>query len=163
MGLAPADANTGPATPLRVYPPGLDKAAGLVEDGNGLGLKPDISRLYAVYQVGTPIGAATLSQVLVEACQTHHTCLTRTSAALASYVAASAALVAAIRTVQANYSEADMASEANSAAVAKIISDAMVRVTGQQATQATAEARNAADARAAGSEYTSMPYQATES
>ncbi|MBT8226028.1 MAG: hypothetical protein HKP61_12320 [Dactylosporangium sp.] len=143
--------------PLKVYPPGLDRAAGLVEDSGNNNFVPAVRGVFEAYRGGTPFGSRTLSPVLAQARLLHHDCLVQSGETLSTYVWASSVLVEAVRQVKANYSEADRSSAERSKAITTLLTDAVTAAQAQARAQANQEARAASDAQAYGSGYAANP------
>lgn len=145
---------SGGGGPLRMDAPRLGDAANAAENATTGQFRPDVKLLYEQYRVGTPFGKAHQGSAMMAARTAHHECLLATSAVLSEYVGASSLLVAAVREVLANYSAADMSSDANNQAVSNILANAILQA---DATRKATNAENARMARADGPRAPALP------
>lgn len=108
---------------------GLKDFAGKLDHEVGQNLRPRVDHVFKRFELGTPFGAAHLSEVVQSARRTHHTCLDDSSKGLASYVYVSEFLVEAIDKVLKNYGAADAAAGGGANAVKNLLDSVAARAT----------------------------------
>jgi hypothetical protein len=98
---------------------GLDDFRSLVARELDSNLRPAVEGVCVEHRQGVGFGARIAAGEVQVARLRYHTCLASAMANMAAYVEASEVLISALRTISRNYSDADLASAAGSAAVTR--------------------------------------------
>jgi glutamate-1-semialdehyde aminotransferase len=128
--MAPPETDTSSGNTVSADGPGMDEVANMLGSEHDNALIPDLKQIGKAYQLGTPIGANTLSPQVVTACNRHHECLVGGTEFINSLTTTAEALVSAIREARSNYANADQAAAALSKSVGGLLASAIAAATG---------------------------------